>query len=68
MQNKALLSWHSSTIINFVIITIYKCYDTNCLCIMKSTEVQNPRRTCSEVVEKNCLVAEYGAPYTRTAN
>ena len=31
--------------------------------IMKSTEVQNPRRKCSAVVEMNCLVAEYRIPY-----
>ena len=28
--------------------------------IIKSTEVQNPRRNkCSAVVEKNCLLAKY---------
>ena len=31
---------------------------------MKSTEVQNPQRKCSAVVETNCLVAEYRIQYT----
>ena len=34
------------------------------LCVMKSTEVQNPRcNKFSAVVETNCLVAEYRIPY-----
>ena len=36
----------------------------NSIQVLKSTKVQNPRRnTCSAVLEKNCLLAEYRIAY-----